>query len=81
VAGSLAFAGPLQALAARVARGAQLAADGYGPLVNMGDLWLPEGFSYRIISREGLAMSDGKPTPSRFDGMAVFEGPRRGTSH
>jgi secreted PhoX family phosphatase len=75
----VAFAGPLQALSARAAQGRDLTATGYGPLVDMGDLWLPEGFTYSIISREGEAMTDGKPTPSRFDGMAVFEGPRKNT--
>ena len=45
----------------------------------MGDLWLPEGFQYRIISRRGDPMTDLNPatslpfpTPSRFEGMAAF---------
>jgi uncharacterized protein len=74
VAGGLAIAGPLQALAARVALGQPLITSGYGDLINQGDLLLPRGFQYRIISRQGDHMSDGNPTPSRFDGMAAFHG-------
>jgi secreted PhoX family phosphatase len=74
VAGSLAFVGPLQALAERMASGAPLLDPGYGSLVNRGDLWLPRGFQHRVISRQGDLMSDGAPTPSRFDGMAAFAG-------
>ncbi len=33
--------------------GAAASAYGYGPLVDMGDLALPEGFGYTVISREG----------------------------
>jgi uncharacterized protein len=75
LAGGVALAGPLQSLAARAARGETLTGEGYGALVNMGDLWLPQGFQYRIISLQGDMMSDGNPTPSRFDGMATFPGP------
>ncbi|MBA0052067.1 DUF839 domain-containing protein [Streptomyces sp. AJS327] len=50
---------------------------GYGPLVPDPDglLDLPEGFSYRVLSREGdeLPSGEGK-VPSNFDGMAAFEG-------
>jgi secreted PhoX family phosphatase len=74
VAGGLAIAGPLQALAARIALGQPLTTSGYGDLVNKGDLRLPRGFQYRVISRQGDLMSDGNPTPSRFDGMAAFRG-------
>lgn len=60
---------------------AQPLVTGYGPLV--GDparlLDLPAGFSYRIVSREGEAMSDGLLTPAAFDGMACF--PVRGAPH
>ncbi|MGH2690617.1 MAG: hypothetical protein ACRDKW_17680, partial [Actinomycetota bacterium] len=45
--------------------------DGPDGLVALGDLWLPPGFRYRIISREGDPMSDGTPTPASHDGMAV----------
>ena len=71
----LVISGPLQALAARVALGQTISAEGYGPLVDMGDLFLPEGFEYRIISRPGIPMTDGSPTPTRFDGMAAIAGP------
>lgn len=79
VAGGLAIAGPLEAFRARLAAAGPIASPGYGPLVDMGDLWLPEGFQYRIISRRGDPMTDVDPstglpflTPSRFDGMAAF---------
>ncbi|MGH3741366.1 MAG: alkaline phosphatase PhoX [Micromonosporaceae bacterium] len=47
---------------------------GYGPLVPdpKGLLDLPRGFSYRVLSREGDALSGGAPVPSRFDGMGFF---------
>ncbi|WP_077624494.1 alkaline phosphatase PhoX [Sediminibacillus massiliensis] len=49
---------------------------GYGPLVKDpgGILDLPRGFQYRIISEEGGKLSDGRPIPEKFDGMAAFEG-------
>ena len=82
VAGGLAIAGPLEAFRTRVAAAQPVATAGYGPLVDMGDLWLPEGFQYEIISREGDDMTDINPatglpfpTPSRFDGMAAFADP------
>lgn len=40
-----------------------------------GILDLPEGFSYRIISRAGDAMQDGLLFPGKQDGMAAFQGP------
>ena len=82
VAGGLAIAGPLEAFRTRVAAAQPVASAGYGPLVDMGDLWLPEGFQYRMISRRGDEMTDVDPatgtqrlTPSRFDGMAAFTDP------
>ena len=50
---------------------------GYGPLLpdSEGILNLPEGFSYRIISRKGDPMTDGFFVPGRGDGMAAFAGP------
>ena len=76
--GTLAALGPLHALGKRVARGrSPLPAFGYGPLVNKGDLWLPEGFEYQIISWQGKPMSDGNPTPGIFDGMGAFPDSRR----
>ena len=53
---------------------AQVTVTGYGPLVpdpaRLIDL--PQGFTYRIVSREGEPMSDGLLTPAAFDGMACF---------
>ena len=79
VAGGLLIAGPLQALAARSAAGAPTTADGYGPLRNMGELSLPRGFSFEVISREGDAMSDGNATPGIFDGTGAYPGPNGST--
>ncbi len=46
---------------------------GYGPLQEAGpELALPTGFQYRVFGVEGSTMSDGRPTPSRHDGMAAF---------
>lgn len=39
-----------------------------------GILDLPEGFSYRIVSRAGDRMSDGLVVPHAHDGMAAFPG-------
>jgi uncharacterized protein len=80
LAGGLALSAPLVALADRLAAGSQLETTSrYGPLVNKGDLWLPRGFNYSVISREGQRMKNGDPTPSRFDGMAAFDKPGRNT--
>ncbi len=51
--------------------------DGYGPLRAdpRGIFDLPDGFSYRIISRHGDRMDDGLHVPHRPDGMATFPGP------
>ena len=38
-----------------------------------GLLDLPEGFSYRVISRLGDAMDDGGTVPDRADGMGCFD--------
>ncbi len=53
------------------------AAKGYGPLKPdpEGILDLPEGFSYKIISRTGEIMDDGLHVPGAHDGMAAFTGP------
>ncbi|MHA6316858.1 alkaline phosphatase PhoX [Altererythrobacter sp. CAU 1778] len=47
----------------------------YGPLKAdpAGMLDLPEGFSYRVISRLGDAMADGGTVPDRADGMGCFD--------
>ena len=49
-------------------------ASGYGPLQSDPNalLDLPEGFSYRVISRLGATMSDGLMVPDRADGMGCF---------
>lgn len=74
--GGLATAGPLHALGWRAASGAPLRrGTGYGPLVDKGDLWLPEGFEYQIISRQGDLQSDGTITAGIFDGTAAYRGP------
>ena len=46
------------------------------PLINDpgGYLDLPEGFSFRIISRSGKKMPDGFLVPGRPDGMGTFDG-------
>lgn len=36
---------------------------------------LPDGFTYRIISRAGETMADGFLVPGRADGMGAFSGP------
>jgi uncharacterized protein len=67
--------GPLHAFGARAAMGAPRATSaGYGPLENKGDLMLPPGFNYQVISRQGELMSDGQITPGIFDGMGAFRG-------
>lgn len=50
--------------------------EGYGSLVtdSGGIMDLPEGFSYRVISRRGVKMSDGFVVPGLPDGMAAFPG-------
>lgn len=47
---------------------------GYGPMRPDPDglLDLPEGFSYRIVSRVGETMADGLVVPDKFDGMGCF---------
>ncbi|MXP42011.1 DUF839 domain-containing protein [Altererythrobacter soli] len=51
------------------------AADVYGPLMPdpKGLIDLPAGFSYRVISSLGEAMSDGGTVPDRADGMGCFD--------
>ncbi len=56
---------------------ADRAASPYGPLLSDPKhlLDLPEGFSYRILSKTGDPMSDGLKVPGKHDGMAAFPGP------
>nr|WP_193353870.1 alkaline phosphatase PhoX [Erythrobacter sp. NAP1] len=63
-----------------VTRGAPLASasttfSGYGPLRPdpAGMLDLPEGFSYRLLSSLGDAMSDGGTVPDKADGMGCLD--------
>lgn len=48
----------------------------YGPLVKdpAGVLDLPQGFSYKVISKQGEVMNDGLLVPGKHDGMAAFSG-------
>lgn len=69
------FVGLQRALHAEVGQGGRLA-EGYGPLMKDADglMDLPEGFSYRVLSRRGSKMSDGYRVPGMPDGMAAFAG-------
>ncbi len=51
------------------------AASPVGPLIPdpAGILDLPEGFTYRVISRHDTPMSDGGTVPDRADGMGCFD--------
>lgn len=55
---------------------APLAAAGYGALIPdpKGILNLPQGFSYKIISKKGDKMDDGLLLPGASDGMGAFKG-------
>ena len=48
---------------------------GYGPLVpdSRGLIDLPAGFTYRVLSSLGDAMSDGGTVPDHADGMGCFD--------
>lgn len=50
-------------------------APGYGPLLSdpNGLIDLPAGFSYRVLSSLGDAMSDGSTVPDQADGMGCFD--------
>ncbi len=64
------------AAAPAVPAACRAAADGPGGLRADPDrlLDLPDGYSYRVISRAGEAMSDGHRVPGAHDGMATFAG-------
>ncbi|MCB2065909.1 MAG: DUF839 domain-containing protein [Erythrobacter sp.] len=73
---SSAFAGlALSACAPRATGVASAASRPSGPLVPdpEGVLDLPQGFSYRVISRLGDMMDDGFTVPDRADGMGCFD--------
>lgn len=81
--GGIALGGPIAALGTNVASGNVKRTIGYGPLrdtpeEDSGDVYiqLPEGFRYRVISRDFEPMSDGHPTPGIFDGTGCYPGPR-----
>jgi uncharacterized protein len=77
--GAMAVAAPFHALLESTAHGAvRRTSPGYGPLAPVKDdvtglelLRLPEGFRYTSYGWAGETMSDGRPTPSAHDGMAV----------
>jgi secreted PhoX family phosphatase len=50
---------------------------GYGPLEAdpQAVIDLPAGFTYRVISRQGMEMDDGLVVPGLHDGAAAFAGP------
>ncbi len=60
----------------RLVRVAHADASGIGPLRADPDkrLDLPDGFSYRIVSKSGDTMDDGLKVPPAHDGMAAFPG-------
>ncbi|MFI6207750.1 alkaline phosphatase PhoX [Streptomyces sp. NPDC051041] len=71
------FTGALSELFAGTAAAQDLGHTGYGPLVPDPDglLDLPEGFRYRVLSREGDPLRSGEgPVPSHHDGMSAFAG-------
>src|SRR5918992_739348 len=77
-----AFGGGLLALGALSVRRAgalPLSSAGYGPLVAKAAqndpsmvLKLPEAFNFVVLSRQGVPMSDGNPTPGIFDGTGSY---------
>lgn len=70
---SAAFAALSSSACSAAGRGVP-SADPYGPLLADpgGLLDLPKGFSYRVVSRLGDAMSDGGKVPDAADGMGCF---------
>lgn len=75
---SLGFAGLFQMMerSGYAAPGLDAMPFGYGPLKSdpAGLFDLPEGFTYRVISRCGEMMDDGLLVPGGCDGMAAFAG-------
>ncbi len=67
----------LKALYSRAEAGQSVQGIGYGSLVpdSKGIIDLPPGFQYRVLSKLGDRMSDGRPVPALHDGMAAFPGP------
>ncbi|MEU7151519.1 alkaline phosphatase PhoX [Streptomyces sp. NPDC045470] len=80
---SIAFAGSIPEIFAGTATARSAGRHGYGPLIPdpAGLLDLPEGFRYRVLSREGAPLSSGEGRiPGNHDGMAAFPG-RHGRVH
>ncbi|MBG0851731.1 PhoX family protein [Streptomyces spinoverrucosus] len=79
----IAFSGALSELFTGTAAAQHLGHTGYGPLVPdpKGLLDLPEGFRYRVLSREGDPLPSGEGrVPSNHDGMTALPG-RHGRVH
>lgn len=79
---SIAFAGNLTELFAGTAAAQNLGHTGYGPLIPdpNGLLDLPEGFRYRVLSREGDRLRSGEgQVPSNHDGMTALAGRSSGS--
>lgn len=74
LATSFAFAG-LAKHSAFALESASNSSPGYGPLIADPDalIDLPEGFSYKVISRLGETMTDGFKVPDNADGMGCFK--------
>jgi len=81
VAGSTAFLGLSRFAQAQASNGGPVDGsdyisqiEGYGPLIAdpAGVFDLPAGFSYTVVSRAGVSMSDGLITPHKADGMGCF---------
>lgn len=83
-ASALGVAGAFSSLLARPVRAGSLGAGaglGYGPLSLVNDqttglplIKLPSGFTYSTFGWTNSPMSNGDPTPSSHDGMAVVQG-------
>jgi hypothetical protein len=71
---SIAFAGVARRAMAQPNGSSAAEATGYGSLVPdpQALIDLPQGFTYRVISKAGEAMDDGFFTPDNFDGMGCF---------
>ncbi|MFE1441205.1 alkaline phosphatase PhoX [Streptomyces sp. NPDC058739] len=83
VGAGIAFTGALSELFAGRAAAGGPGRQGYGPLLPdpQGLLDLPEGFRYRVLSREGDPLRSGEgPVPSHHDGMTALPG-RGGRVH
>ena len=78
IATGSAFAGLAASSCARPGAFGSAASAGTGPFGSLqpdpnGVLDLPEGFSYRVLSRLGDAMDDGSTVPNSADGMGCFD--------